>query len=66
MLARDLGKSLPTVFKLATPETPAALMEASLRVTYELINHARDYRPRMVQTADQVAMVANVVARQLQ
>lgn len=66
MMARDLGSSIRSALGLIKTPVPGLLAEAALDGAYKLIDHERRFRPRMVQTGEQVAMVAAIVAAELQ
>lgn len=67
LLARDLGPSLLPALQLEHPiSTPALVMEGALKGAEKMVDHERRYRPKMVQTADQLGMVASEIGRLLQ
>jgi protein tyrosine phosphatase len=67
LLARDLGSSLIEAMQLKSPpSTPSLVREAALLAAKRLVDHERRYRPQMVQTADQLGMIASAVGTLLQ
>lgn len=66
LLARDLGPQLASALQLGRLTTPSMVVEGALQAAQKLVDHERRYRPKMVQTADQLGMVANAVGVLLQ
>lgn len=68
LLARDLGpRAVRDMLCLdQVPPTTTLVAEAALAGAHKLIDHARRYRPKMVQTPDQIGMVASLVGHLLQ
>lgn len=66
LLAQDLGPDLAKAMKLGSLTTPTLLSEAALKSAARLVDHERRYRPKMVQTADQLGMITNAVGAILQ
>lgn len=66
LLAKDLGSSLPSAMDLKPWTTPSLLAENALKAALKMVDHERKYRPKMIQTADQLGMVASVIGDLLQ
>ncbi|UZJ55902.1 hypothetical protein CBS101457_005222 [Exobasidium rhododendri] len=66
LLARDLGSCLMKAMKLDSVSTPSLLGLGAIKAAERLVDHERRYRPKMVQTADQLGMIANVAGCLLQ
>jgi protein tyrosine phosphatase len=67
LLARDLGSSsLSKALNLAPMTTPSLLADGALKGAKSMVDHERRYRPKMVQTADQLGMVVSAIGDVLQ
>lgn len=66
LLARDLGSSLAKAMQLGPLTTPSMVREAALMAAKKTVDHERRYRPHMVQTAEQLGMVASAIGTILQ
>jgi len=66
LLARDLGSSLPRALKLKPMTTPSLIAEGALKAAQSMVDHERRFRPKMVQTANQLGMVAYAIGDLLQ
>jgi protein tyrosine phosphatase len=66
LLARDLGSSLLKAVQCGSVATPTLLVEAAAQAAEKMVDHERRFRPKMVQTADQLGMIASVIGDFLQ
>lgn len=66
LLARDLGSSIGKAMQLGSLSTPSMVREAALMAAKRTVDHERRYRPHMVQTAEQLGMVASAIGTLLQ
>jgi protein tyrosine phosphatase len=66
LLARDLKSSLSQALQLEPITAPSMLAMEALKAARRLVDHERRYRPKMVQTPEQLGMVASVIGSFLQ